>query len=247
MRTLFLTVLATATAAGAAQAQTAPATPPSTAPAQPTTGQQANAPTAAGTATTPAAPTVGATIYGAGGQAVGRVDSVTPQGVVINTGTAKVAVPTAAVGTGPNGPTVSLTKEQLTAAAAQAQAAGAAAIAPGASVRSSDGATVVGTVKAVDDQYVTLTTSKGADVRLPKTGVANGPNGLAVGMTAAQFDAATAGAAPAAGSGSATATGDSAASGAAGNAAAGTGDTTASPSATSSTTTTKTKKTVKRR
>jgi len=257
MRTLSFTAMAIVFAAGAAQAQTAPADGQTTtaAPTQPSTGQQANAPTAAGTATT-AAPTVGATVYGSGGAPVGTIESVTAQGVVINTGSAKVAVPTASIGSGPNGPTVSLTREQLTAATAQAQAAGAASLTAGTSVKSSDG-TSVGTVKSVDGQFVTLTTTKGAEVRLPASGIANGPTGAIIGMTSAQFDAATAGAKPAAGgaatsSGSGSVTGSAAAggtptSGAANNAAAGTGDTTATPSATSSTTTTTTKKTTRRR
>jgi len=211
MRTLSLTALTTVLAAGvlttgAASAQmaqmpptgTGQTTTTTTAPAQPTTGQQANAPTAAGTAQTSAAPTVGATIYGAGGTPVGTVESVTAQGVVINTGSSKVAVPTASIGAGPNGPTVSLTAEQLTAAAAQAQQAGAASLAAGATVKSSDGQTV-GTVKSVDAQFVTLTTAKGTEVRLPPSGIANGPTGAIIGMTASQFEAATAGAAPATG------------------------------------------------
>jgi len=184
---LGLTALAMALAAGAAQAQTAMPAP------APATGQAA--PAAGGTAAATATPTPGATVYGAAGEVVGTVDSVTPQGVVINMGATKAAVPASAIGAGTKGLTVSLTREQLTAATAQAQAASAAAVAPGASVRSSDGATVVGTVKSVDDQFVTLTTAKGADVRLPKNGVAPGAGGgLVVGMTAAQFEAATAGA-----------------------------------------------------
>jgi len=233
MRIAPLSALALVLSAGAvAQTNPPPAQTPAPAatPGQPATGQ---APAAA-----PASPTPGAVVYGAGGAQVGTVDSVTPQGVVINTGTARVAVPTASIGTGPNGLTVSLTREQLTAAASQAQAAGAASLTAGTSVKSSDGVTV-GSVKAVDDQFVTLTTTKGADVRLPKNGIANGPTGAVIGLTGAQFEASTAGAATA-GSDSGSTTG------AAGNAAAGTGDTTAAPSATSSTTTT-TKRTTRRR
>lgn len=241
--------------AGAARAQTAPMTPPAagtatttqTAPAQPSAAPQATAPAPAG-AGAQAAPTVGARVFGSDGQQVGTVDSVTPQGVVINTGTAKVAVPTAAIGTGPNGPTVSLTRDQLAGAAQQAQAAGAASITPGASVRSSDGSAVVGTVKTVDAQFVTLTTAKGAEVRLPKNGVANGPNGPVVGMTAAQFEAATAGAATGTGAGTGTA-GSAGAAGSSGTAAAGGNDaatTGTTGTSTTSRTTTTSKKTSKR-
>lgn len=54
----------------------------------------------------------------------------------------------------------------------------------------------VGTIKAMDAQYATLATAKG-DVKLPVAGVGPGPNGAAVGLTAAQIDAAVAQAAPA--------------------------------------------------
>lgn len=58
--------------------------------------------------------------------------------------------------------------------------------------------TEVGTIKALDTQYATIATAKG-DVKLPAAGVGPGVNGAAVGLTAAQIDAAVAQAAPAAG------------------------------------------------
>lgn len=56
--------------------------------------------------------------------------------------------------------------------------------------------TEVGTIKALDAQYATIATANG-DVKLPAAGVGPGPNGAAVGLTAAQIDAAVAQAAPA--------------------------------------------------
>lgn len=55
----------------------------------------------------------------------------------------------------------------------------------------------VGTITALDAQYATITTAKG-DVKLPTAGVGPGINGAAVGLTAAQIDAAIAQATPAA-------------------------------------------------
>lgn len=49
----------------------------------------------------------------------------------------------------------------------------------------------VGTIKALDAQYATIATAKG-DVKLPAAGVGPGANGAAVGLTAAQIDAAVA-------------------------------------------------------
>ena len=47
----------------------------------------------------------------------------------------------------------------------------------------------VGTIKAMDSQFVTLTTEKG-DVRLPVAGVGPGLKGPVIGLTAEQLDAA---------------------------------------------------------
>lgn len=169
------------------QAQTAPAAP---------------APAPSGPAAAPAAPTPGATIYDSAGAVIGTVDQVTPQAVVVNVDNAKVSLPPASIGSGPQGLRIALTRAQVVAAAQQAQAGAQqqlqAQLTPGATVRGSGGI-VVGTVKAADAQYVTLTTTKG-DVKLPMSGFGMGANGPVIGMTAAQLDAAVTqagGAAPA--------------------------------------------------
>ena len=154
-------------------------------------------------AQTPAAPaaaaTVGATVYDTTGGVVGTVSSVTPDAVVISTGTHDVAVPPASVGAGAKGPTMAMTKVQLDAAFVQQQDQAAAAmkaqLVPGAAVFSSTGDTQVGTIKAADAQYVTLTTTKGGEAKLPIGGFSTGPKGLIIGMTAEQFNAAVGGAA----------------------------------------------------
>lgn len=51
--------------------------------------------------------------------------------------------------------------------------------------------TPVGTIKAMDGEYVTLATDKG-EVRLPAAGVGPGLKGPVIGLTAAQLDAAVA-------------------------------------------------------
>jgi preprotein translocase subunit YajC len=171
-------------APAAAMAQAAPA-----APAAPAAG----------------APTVGTTVLDSTGATIGTVAAVSPSAIVIDTGTNKVPVPPTSVGKDAKGNwSMAMTKAALDAAAQQAQAQGAqqlqAALTPGAQIHSTDGA-VVGTVKASDAQYVTVTTAKsGADVKLPMNGFSAGANGVVVGFTQAQFEAATAGVpAPAAG------------------------------------------------
>lgn len=162
----------------AAGAQTAPAAQTTPAPA--------------GATAPAAAPTVGATVYDSTGAVLGTVDQVTPQAVVVNVDGTKVGLPPTSVGSGPQGLRVATTKADIMAQTQQAQAGQQAQLkqqlVPGATVRGAAGATV-GTVKSADAEYVTLTTSKG-DVKLPIASISTGPNGLAIGMTAAELDAA---------------------------------------------------------
>ena len=142
------------------------------------------------------APTVGATVSGAGGEQIGTIASVTADAAVIDNGINKAAVPLNAFAQGPNGFTITLTKAQFDAAAAQAagqaQAQLRQQLVTGAQVKAADGTTVLGTVKTVDGDLVTLTTAKG-DVRVPMNGFAAGPNGLVSGLTPAQLEAAAGG------------------------------------------------------
>lgn len=178
-----LPLLATAglLAASSASAQTSSA--PATAPA----------PAATAAPATGANVAAGATIYDTAGGTVGTVASVSGGVAVIDTGTHKAGVPLTSIGTGAKGPTMAMTKAQLDAAAAQqqtqAQAQLQASLVPGAQVRGLEGTNVLGTIKSADAQFVTLTTAKG-DVKLPASGFSMGPNGLIVGLTAAQFNAA---------------------------------------------------------
>ena len=155
--------------------------------------------TTSGAATTAvSAPTVtaGATVYDPAGGVVGTVGTVTADAVVIATGTHDVAVPPTAVGAGPKGLTMAMTKVQLDAAFVQQQAQATAAmkaqLVPGAAVFSRNGTEQVGTIKVTDAQTVTLTTSKGGAVQLPIDGFSTGPKGIIIGMTAAEFNAAIA-------------------------------------------------------
>ncbi|WP_210358864.1 hypothetical protein [Sphingomonas beigongshangi] len=179
MRTLALTIGAAMLVPAAAQAQQA-------------------APAAPAAQATAATPTVGATIYDSAGVSLGTVAQVTPQAIILNTGTAQVPVPPSSIGKTDKGFAMAMTKADLDAAVAssqaQAQAALKAKLVPGTAVAGLNG-TPVGTVKAADAQFVTVTTAKG-DVKLPITGFsANAQGQVIVGLTAEQIAAATAGAA----------------------------------------------------
>ncbi|WP_375392114.1 hypothetical protein [uncultured Sphingomonas sp.] len=114
-------------------------------------------------------------------------------------------VPTPAPSQTPPAPAPGQTASPAPAAAAPAAAPGqASAVAPavvnpavGVKVYDPSG-TEVGTIIAMDAQFVTVKTARG-EVRLPVAGVGPGPNGAAVGLTAAQLDAAVSAAQPAAG------------------------------------------------
>jgi preprotein translocase subunit YajC len=196
-------ILAAVAAAGlipsVASAQTAPT-------AAPPAGAQASATASVAT---------GATVYDTSGGVVGTVASTDGTNAVIDTGTNKAAVPLTSLGKGAQGPVLAMTKAQLDAAAGaqqqQASAAFRSQLVTGASVYGSGG-TKLGTIKAVDASMVTLTTDKG-DAKLPIAGFGPGPQGVTIGMTAAQLSAAMGAGTPADGAdASATATGDAATS-----------------------------------
>jgi hypothetical protein len=187
MRPFLLIAGAAALAAGTAQAQT-------------TTPAPAGAPAAPAAQTTTAAPAAanvqaGATVVDATGAAVGTVAQVSGGTAVVDTGTNKVGVPVGNFAAGPNGLVLGNTKAELDAAASQAAAQSAAQLktlmVAGTEVHGLNGK-VLGTVKAAAADYVTVTSAKGGDVRLPASGFAAGPNGLTLGLSAEQFDAAVA-------------------------------------------------------
>lgn len=190
MRLLSVALLSTMGLAAAAAAQTTPAPAPA-----PATGQ-GQTPPSGPVQSAGAQVTAGATVYDTAGAVVGQITQVVNGAAAVNTGSVQVGVPVGNFAAGPNGPVLGMTKAQLEAAAQQGAAQGAeatrAALVPGAEVRGVGGTTVIGTVKAVDGDNVTITSAKGGDVRLPVSGFAKGPNGLIVGLSAADFDKAVA-------------------------------------------------------
>lgn len=168
--------------------------------ALPAAALTAQTPPAANAAAAPtAAPSVGATVTGKDNQPAGTIAQVTAEAVVIDTGTNKVPVPVASIGAGAKGPIIAMTKAELDTAYAQAAQAQQAnlQLTPGKTVQGVNGASL-GTIKAADAEFVTVTTAKG-DVKLPKGGFGPGPEGtVRVNATAEQLDAAVAGAATAA-------------------------------------------------
>lgn len=140
----------------------------------------------------------GAVIYGPEGGVVGKIESVSGDNVVLDTGSVKATLPKSAFGSGPKGVSVTATKSQIeqlvSASAAKVAAALDAALAPGAEVRGRSGA-LIGTIKEVKGDMVLLDRPEGP-VNLAKNAFANGANGLSISMTVDELDAAAKAAAP---------------------------------------------------
>lgn len=135
--------------------------------------------------------TVGMTVNGPQGKPVGTVEAVTGDMVTVATSSAKAQLPKTAFAQGANGLVIGMTVDQLNAAVA---ATAPAEIAAGMAV-SGPGGAAVGTVDSVAGDLVTVATAN-TKAQLPKTAFAKGPNGLMIGMTAEQLDAAAKAAAP---------------------------------------------------
>jgi hypothetical protein len=159
----------------------------------PTSPNQSSHPTT-GNAGLTADLTAGTAVVDSTGAPVGTIDSVSASGAIVNTGTAKATLPLVAFAKRDNGVAIGLTKAQLEAAVAQAKPQPATSIAAGATVSDPQGG-AVGTVAAVQGDLITVQTAN-SKANLPKTAFAQGPNGLVIGMTAAQLDAAAKAAAP---------------------------------------------------
>ena len=150
-------------------------------------------------AATPAAapaPAVGAKVFDTAGAEVGTIKSISGPNFVIDTGKNTATLALASLGTSPKGPIIAMTREQLDAAVEKAEADAAAALAAAitvdAPVHAPAGTTVLGKITDVGETDFVMDTGS-APVKMPKTSVAKGANGLMIGMTAEQFAEATKG------------------------------------------------------
>lgn len=146
-------------------------------------------------ATAPATPnlTVGTVIYDPQGGEVGKIDTVSGDAIVVDTGAHKATLPRSAFGTGAKGPAVTITKaqidEQVAAAAQKAAAALDAALVVGAEVKGKAG-TPVGTVKEVSAEKVVIDRTAGP-VALARNAIGLGAQGLFISLTAEELAAVT--------------------------------------------------------
>jgi preprotein translocase subunit YajC len=143
------------------------------------------------------APAVGAAVTDPQGGAVGTITAADAEYVTLRTNRHEVRLPVASFTVSENAVLIALTQDQLNTQMDEALARAQQAFAVGATVYDRAGATV-GQVTALDEQ--TLTVQLGAQaVRLPRSAVAAGQNGLMIGATVAELQAQLGGGAAAGG------------------------------------------------
>lgn len=137
----------------------------------------------------------GAKVSDTQGGEVGTITRVDGQYVILKTDRHEVRLPTTSFTAHEGGFLIGMTRDQLNAEVDKTLAQANLKVAVGATVTGSQGG-VVGTIEALDDQFVTVKLTSGKMVRLPRKSVGPGQNGALIGMTVAELEAA-AGAAPA--------------------------------------------------
>ncbi len=156
--------------------------------------------TASGSAAapTPARLAQGVTVYDAQGLVVGTIESLDGEYATLATARSKAKLPLVAFGTGPKGPIIGMTAAQVDAAAGTAGAAAAkpaataeatpAKLAKGAAVSDTKGSPV-GTIEEVGTEFAVVATARNK-ARLPLNAFAQTENGVVIGMSATELDAA---------------------------------------------------------
>ena len=147
---------------------------------QPAVAQQASA---------QAGMTAGAKVSDAQGGEVGTITKVEGQFVVLKTDKHEVRLPVTSFTAHNGGFLFGMTRDQLNAEVEKTVAAANAKLVAGANITGSQGGNV-GTIDAIDAQFVTVKLTSGKLVRLPRAAVAAGANGAVIGMTVAELEAA---------------------------------------------------------
>lgn len=157
-------------------------------------------PAAAQEATADAGISAGMTVkHPESGTDVGTVARVENGNVIVRTDRYEVPYPTESFTVHEGTLLFGFTRDQVNAAYAQALAEANAKLVAGAPVTGAAGSTV-GTIEAIDAQFVTLKLNSGTSVRLPRNAVGAGAEGVVTSLSAADLEAAAGGGAEAAAS-----------------------------------------------
>lgn len=156
-----------------------------------------SAPATAQEATADAGISAGMTVkHPESGTDVGTVARVEGGNVIVRTDRYEVPYPAESFTVHEGALLFGFTRDQVNAAYAQALAEANAKLVPGAAVKGAGG-NPVGTIEAIDGQFVTLKLNSGNSVRLDRKAVGAGADGVVTSLSAAELEAAAGGAASA--------------------------------------------------
>ncbi|HET9353905.1 MAG TPA: hypothetical protein VFO32_07900 [Sphingomicrobium sp.] len=131
--------------------------------------------------------TVGAQVLDPSGNSVGTITAVNGDVVTVKTDKVDATLGKGSFAQQDGKLYIGNTQAELNALVEQTNAAAAASLAVGAPVKDSGGA-AVGTIEAIDAEFVTLKLASGKSVRIPRSGIAGSANGAVVGLTAADLE-----------------------------------------------------------
>ncbi len=135
-----------------------------------------------------AAVTAGAVVKDTSGGVVGTILRVEGDQLMLRTDRHEVRLPVASFTATDDGALFGMTGPQLDADIDRVQAAAAAQIVAGATVKGVAG-NIVGTIEAIDELILTLKLISGKTIRLPRNAVGGSPDGPVIGLTAEQMEA----------------------------------------------------------
>jgi preprotein translocase subunit YajC len=137
-------------------------------------------------AQTPSAIVPGMQVVDPSGATVGTVYSVKGQDLIVKTDKHEVLLPATSFTPSQGKLLFALTQAQLNAQTEQAIAEANAKLVAGTSVYGQAG-TLAGTIEAIDETTVTLKLTSGSLIRIPRNGIAPGPKGAVLGISAAEL------------------------------------------------------------
>jgi preprotein translocase subunit YajC len=139
-------------------------------------------------AATASAFSVGTQVTDANGGPVGTVTAVNGDIVTVKTDRVEANLSKASFTPNEGKLLVGLTQAELNAAVEKDKAAAEASLAVGSEVKGSGGATL-GTIDAIDAEFVTIKLGSGSKVRIPRAGIVGAATGAVIGLTAEQLEA----------------------------------------------------------
>lgn len=131
---------------------------------------------------------IGTQVTDANGGPVGTVTAVNGDVVTVKTDKLDANLPKGSFAPHEGKLLIGNTQAELNALIEKELAAAEASLAVGAPVKGSAGGEV-GTIEAIDDQFVTLKLASGKSVRLPRNGIAGSSNGAIIGATLSDLEA----------------------------------------------------------